>query len=290
MARKTVIIAITASSIASCSNTPTNNITIVPLGNMNYSWMSTYDSTTQKITYEANWVGSGWWYGDDAKKGKSANLSKYEQVVIEVDSIDEGIDKMGLSIEYTNNKATWIQVPVIDGRATLRATLEADYKKHVREIYLLGNHPGSIHLKNAYLRTKIEYTEPKMLKISDGFIDKKEFEGFSNKARLDFTYTTSGELTQTDTNGKTISMQNWAIGFLISIADTFHEKIPPRNIYITKTGLQTYSCYLDDIQYMLNITDSTTGQCGIKFVVWDLGNLKDVSTVCATISEEKYHN
>jgi len=286
MVRKTLIIII-AFMAAACTKMANTKVATKELGHMNYSWMSDYDSTTRNLSYEANWVGGGWWYGDDVGKGKSANLSSYEQIVIEIDSIDPSIKKMGLSIEYTNNQTTWLQVPVVNGKAVLRSTLNPEYKNKVREIYLLSCQPGKAHLKSAYMRSHIQYAEPHQLKITDGVIDKKQLEGFSKNARLDFTYSTSGELTQTDDKGKTISIHNWAVGFIISAVDTNEETAPGRSIHITKTGLQTYSCYLDDLQHMLAVTDSATGLCGLKFVVWPLGNLKDVHIVSATISEVK---
>lgn len=257
------------------------------LGDMTFGWNSSYDSTTNVITFNDKWVGHGWWYGDDGQKGTSADFSDYDRVVVEIDSISDGITKIGMSIQYTNTDvSTWVVSPVVDKKMTLRADLDEENKSHIREIYIQSSRVGSVRIADAYLAHKVRYAEPKQLEVVNGFISAEQFDGFSDDAIVEFNYRAEGELTALDDNGKIMSMDNWSIGIVCSLADIMEAEIPCRYIPVSSVGDVSYRCFMSDIRYMLNLKDDE-GLSGLYWNIWRMGNITEAYPVSAEIREVK---
>lgn len=103
------------------------------------------------------------------------------------------------------------------------------------------------------------------VKIDDiGNIDASEFEGYSDKAKVVFTYNVTGELTDKKGN----SIIGWGMA---SIHDIGYNAIGlflnPKSV-----GENSYTCTIEDLREYLDEVDPASRQRGLNFNVWEQGN------------------
>ena len=117
-------------------------------------------------------------------------------------------------------------------------------------------------LVNVELIARIAYEEtPKNATISDGgFIAASEFDGFTDNAKVVFTYNVSGDIS---------SYTNWGIGRVASNDAT--ESDPPTvmvgELSASALGDLTFTCLISDIKKALAATPE-----GIAFTMWGFGD------------------
>ena len=117
-------------------------------------------------------------------------------------------------------------------------------------------------LVNVELIARIAYEEtPKNATISDGgFIAASEFDGFTDNAKVVFTYNVSGDIS---------SYTNWGIGRVASNDAT--ESDPPTvmvgELSASALGDLTFTCLISDIKQALAATPE-----GIAFTMWGFGD------------------
>ena len=128
------------------------------LEDLGSGWESSYDAATKTITYDAGWKGRGWWVDP-------ADYSAYDVVVIDFEEQAIGVR---LVIEY--NDATSTNQDIDAGKTQLIATLDAEGKSSVKQIYIQSHAVGSVVLKRAYLATSddVEKEPVKDIELSTG--------------------------------------------------------------------------------------------------------------------------
>lgn len=113
------------------------------LTNLNGGWSSSYDANTKTITFDAGWVGRGWWYGSDT----GADYSSYDDLVIVFEPTDS---RFQVVIEY-NGGAETTTVGVEAGQSTIRATLNPTAKANIKQVYMQKSTAGTVVLQQAYV-------------------------------------------------------------------------------------------------------------------------------------------
>ncbi len=250
-----------------------------------FGWDSSFDSETNHVKYEASWGGRGWWYGDDNGDGLSADFSDYDRVVVELDNIAGKVGQFNLCVKYsTTEQESRNASTIVDGRATLRVDLDSLYKKNVKNIYVQCDSVGEAVIKRAYLEKHPKYGPSKELVMVNGVVSSDQFEGYSDKARVDFTFTTAGDIMGINEKNELVEMKGWGVGVICSVADVLGAEVTPYSILLTNLGEETYSCELGDLRYMLTVKDDD-GECGLYWTVWTIGNITEAHVIRTTIFE-----
>lgn len=109
-------------------------------------WSSSYDADTKTITFDADWVGRGWWF-DSAGQ----DFSAYDKVVVEF--AEEVPMMVKLVAQYAENAGADLEsdeayASVGATRVELALTSE---KKPIMQIYIQAAAAGKVVLKDAYL-------------------------------------------------------------------------------------------------------------------------------------------
>ena len=115
------------------------DLTLEDLGS---GWSSSYDAATKTITYDDAWTGRGWWLGE-------ADYSAYDNVVIDFEDQPIGVQVV---IEYNGGQANTVQ-GIGAGVTQVIATLDAEGKASVKQIYIQSKAKGAVVLKRAYVAT-----------------------------------------------------------------------------------------------------------------------------------------
>lgn len=151
MIRRLLTSLATVATVALCANADT--LDILPTFGSS-GWGSTYDAATQTITYESDWTGRGWWL---APGDKCTDYSAYDEIVIETKDNTIGYS---IVIEYAAEGSN-TSVSVEKGMDKGSATLDAERKNAVKQIYLQGHEAGTLTLTAAYLQNE-EVVDPSL--------------------------------------------------------------------------------------------------------------------------------
>lgn len=130
---------IAAAFLAVSANAAQLDLSLEDLGS---GWQSSYDATTKTITFDAGWVGRGWWL-------EAVDYSTYDNVVVDFETQELGVQ---LVIEYNNDvksSSTWVDA----GKTQIIAPLDAVGKSSVKQIYIQSSKAGTVVLKRAYVAT-----------------------------------------------------------------------------------------------------------------------------------------
>lgn len=278
--------------LSACNKTPNKETSSAKINylapdSMNMGWNTVYDSITHKLDFTDAWGGSGWIFGDDNGNGTSADFSEYKYVTANIANVEGKAQKIHICVCYTNSTVeSWNACSATKGESTLRVELNDTLKSHVYRIFLQCDSTGSFILRDSRLENNINYSEPKELQVSSlGVISCDQFDGYSDDARIDFTFVTEGEMLGINEKGELADMHCWCCGVICSIADVLSERLQKHYIFLSKIGEQSYSCYLRDIRDLLSATDEE-GECGIYWTVWTIGNLTKAEVARTTISEK----
>lgn len=258
-----------------------------PLGELAYGWQCQFSSDTSYVFFEERFGGCGWLFTE--APDSTADFSDYSHIVVVCENVDPAITKMSINVKYAGTEEmSWALAPVVNGKIVLTVDLNPDYSEKVSTVQLMSNRRGGMNLVSANLRIPIKYRPPVKLSISNGLISADQFSGFSDSAKVEFVYAVEGEMTGVDDDGNVVPTNNWSIGIICSYGDIMGEKLPPRYIPLTGTGVQKYSCFLGDLRYMLSARDDE-GECGIYWNIWRVGNITDARIRAALIREPKPH-
>ena len=115
------------------------------------------------------------------------------------------------------------------------------------------------------LNPSISYAEGRALTIGeDGFIAASEFTGLSDDAKVEFTYTLSGTLTNPNGSG----WKDWGIGRIGSNDDNGEgPSVVIGMLNATALGDLTFTCKFSAIKAALDVTPD-----GIVFALWNFGD------------------
>lgn len=255
------------------------------IDNMNYGWTSEFNPTNHRITFSEAWNGRGWIHGEENDE-QCIDLSQYDRVVVSLDSIQGEAKNLCLIVRYRDEDIESRDMStIVNGSTVLKVKLNRDYKKFVKSIFLLCETACEMKLTDAHLEKEHRYADRKELHQSEiGIISSDQFEGYSDNAVVEFAFETKGETNGTDQYGNTVDMRGWGVGMICSAADILGAELPTRGISFTNAGLQTYSCELGDLRYLLSQKDED-GECGIYWTVWKMGNINEAKILSTTIRE-----
>ena len=280
-----IALIVVVATFAACSNSGNNQYSLSP-NRANLTWRGDYDVSSHRMHYIGEWAGCGWWFGDDSVR-PAADFSDYDQLVVNVDSIEGDSVSLFLNVRYTTTDIiTSESAPIVNGHSTLHVNLDPYGKSHILEIFVMSKNPCELNIKSATFKKATRYGKPHVIKVYDGFIDASEFEGFSDDALVSFNYFADGEMTHISDSGTIEHMDNWVIGLVSSSADVIEATCPGRRIILKQIGEQSYDCLLGDIRYMLELADDD-GERGLYWVVWTGGNVTDVHIRNVTVREAK---
>ncbi len=269
---------------AGCSPNSDGLKRVMNLDKANLTWRGDYDNKTHWMHYTGEWAGFGWQYGDGNGR-PPADFSKYDQIVVVVDSVSSDTATLFLNVRYTTTSIiTSESAPIVNGKSTLHVNLNPEHKSHVLEFFVMSKYPCDMVVKSVVLSTATRYKKEHELKMNNGFIDASEFKGYSDDAMVSFNYYAGGEMTHVSDSGTIEPMNNWGIGIICSSADVIGNNCPGRQIILKKIGEQSFECRFGDLRYMLDYADDD-GERGLYWVVWTGGNVTDVHILGATIRE-----
>lgn len=122
-------------------------------------WSSSWDAATKTITYKDAWAGCGWWLCGTTP----ADYSDWDEVVIKIQPAEFNVN---IVIEYTTGEKdasnNWISsgksttATITAGESEGVATLDAEQKDKVMQIYLQAAAAGDLVLDAAYLQSGAE--------------------------------------------------------------------------------------------------------------------------------------
>ncbi len=115
------------------------------LTDLNSGWQSSYDATTQTITFEGDWTGRGWWLA-----GK--DCSRFTKVVIEIEPVAhycQLIAEYGTDGDNKDGEAQ--SAGCAAGETKIVLYLDEARKQHVLQFYLQSEKAGKIKIVKAYL-------------------------------------------------------------------------------------------------------------------------------------------
>lgn len=116
----------------------TEDLSLTDLGS---GWSSSYDATTQTITFEGDWTGRGWWLG-----GKDG--SRFTKVTVEIEPVDW---QLKLVVEYGSGEKTGSsEVMVAAGSSKLQLYLDDAYKAQIMQVYIQTSKAGAVKINKAY--------------------------------------------------------------------------------------------------------------------------------------------
>lgn len=116
----------------------TEDLSLTDLGS---GWQSSYDATTQTITFEGDWTGRGWWLG-----GKDG--SRFTKVTVEIEPVDW---QLKLVVEYgAGEKTGSSEVMVAAGSSKLQLYLDDAYKAQIMQVYIQTSKAGAVKINKAY--------------------------------------------------------------------------------------------------------------------------------------------
>lgn len=253
------------------NNKPTHKaLTLDDLGS-GWGDGTTYDAATKTITIGADWSGKGWWLD-------KADYSDFDMVWVKFATPTEATGKV--VVEYNDGTNNGDEGLFEVGTKEVVCKLSAA-KNSVKQIYIQGPAGSKYVLESAVVctqayfdaggsgDTKVEYeTEGKNIPFDEwGNILASEFEGYPDNAKVVFTYTTEGELTN-DAG----SIVGWGIGSISGLGDN---SIKVAEISAKAVGDNEITFLLSDLKVALAAGPDQYGRYGLYWNMWAQGNSKN---------------
>ena len=111
------------------------------LADLSAGWNSSYDATTNTITFEAGWVGRGWWLG-------GTDLSEYSSVTVEFEAAPfEG------KLVVQRADESMMEATFSAGATSVKCML-TDEISNINQIYIQNSEAGDLVLTAAYYTKK----------------------------------------------------------------------------------------------------------------------------------------
>jgi len=244
------------------------------------------------VTFTKGWTGVAIWLGE-------TDWSNYSKVTVEVSNVTD-MTAIQLYVEYNDGveKSTKL-VNVSDGVATATVELDKVGKASMKQIAIQPNAAGSLKVDRIYLTEAVEYAEGVNLTYDEyGNISASQFDGYSDDAKVVFTYNTTGTLT-TGSGEDEVSVVGWGTGSISSWLAA--EGADPRSVAVCDVPIKA----LGDNTLSLTIAElkealAFEGEWG-KGIYWNMysqGNststrvsaviyeVKDTSTPVVNINSE----
>ena len=111
------------------------------LADLSAGWNSSYDATTNTITFEAGWVGRGWWLG-------GVDLSEYSSVTVEFEAASFDGKLVVQRADETMMEATF------SAGATSVKCMLTDEISNINQIFIQNSEAGDLVLTTAYYTKK----------------------------------------------------------------------------------------------------------------------------------------
>lgn len=256
------------------------------INDINFGWDSEYDPTTQIIRFNEPWSGRGWMWGTDDDTIEFIDCKSEDKVVIELTDIKGPVSKISLVVMYAKKGVESRELStIVDGRTTIRVKLDEKSKGMVKRVFLMADAPCQMRIRRAYFDKLHHYSDHKVLRANNlGIISSDQFDGYTDKAMVEFTYETYGSVMGVNDYGETVDMRGWGLGVICSAADILGMELPTHTIAFQELGLQSYVCELGDLRYFLSLEDED-GESGLYWTVWPIGGLSRARVVGVTIAE-----
>ena len=100
---------------------------VLSLDNLGSGWSSSYNASSKTISYDSNWAGRGWWFGNDP----GLDFSSYSRIEIKTSALASNCK---LIVEYygAGNSEAYVNA----GSTTMTLDFDANGKKNVKQIYI----------------------------------------------------------------------------------------------------------------------------------------------------------
>lgn len=278
-----------AASMAFAANAVEINLPLTDLGS---GWSSSYDASTQTITYDSEWAGRGWWLG-------SVNYSDYEEVRVEIENPGW---YMQLIVQYNNEKSeayeehfSQTQPFGEDGVAVL--VLNEDLKNDVMQIYIQSGSAGEVKVLSGIVRNSEPAVEWDSKVIFEGNKEMDWYPGLEIDKNLIIEAGAGSQLvTEVEFSGDGYSFKygiNWTQDVLPSFTQTAGYQPEWLTIWTNQPTL-TFTFTTEDIEALEADEDGVLHLCGqggsITKVTLQKESSSAVRTVAPAACEDVYYN
>ena len=205
----------------------------------------------------------------------SADWSAYSKLCVVIESYNNDWGKVTFKDE-AETYVPEVTFNAITSQTTVTLNFDSEKAVDVYQLLIQGKTAGDvIKVSRVYLVEKVSYQEGKALGVDEwGNILASEFEGYSDKAKVEFTVSVTGEATNADG-----SVLGWGIGTIKSINcnDTGvnpADVVTVGSLTLGQIGDNVYIYTVGELKAALEAPANQYGLQGINWNVWDQGNAK----------------
>lgn len=243
----------------------TEDIDITSWG-WNYHATSSYADGVMTIKLSEDWGqgSTGWNSGTD--------WSRYNKLTVVIESYNNDYGK----VYFKNTSDATIAeqtFSTISSQTSVTVNFDPTQATSVKQVAIQGKASGDvIKVSRVYLTEAIEYEETGTAIEYDqwGNILASEFEGYEDNAKVVFTYTTTGELT--NASG---SIVGWGTGSITSLGDN---SIKVADVPIKALGENTLTFTLGELRTALEAGPDEYDRYGLYWNMYPQGNSTSTRT------------
>lgn len=243
----------------------TEDIDITSWG-WNYHATSSYADGVMTIKLSEDWGqgSTGWNSGTD--------WSRYNKLTVVIESYNNDYGK----VYFKNTSDATIAeqtFSTISSQTSVTVNFDPTQATSVKQVAIQGKASGDvIKVSRVYLTEAIEYEETGTAIEYDqwGNILASEFEGYEDNAKVVFTYTTTGELT--NASG---SIVGWGTGSITSLGDN---SIKVADVPIKALGENTLTFTLGELRTALEAGPDEYNRYGLYWNMYPQGNSTSTRT------------
>jgi len=233
----------------------------IPLDNWTWGFNSTASYAdgilTANITGGYGGVSTGWNDGTD--------WSKYNKLTVVIESYNNDWGKV--SFQNKDNEIIAEQsFSTINSRTSVVVNFDPSAATAVKQLSVQGKADGDvIKISRVYLTEAVEYEETgKEIAFDEwGNILASEFDGYSDQAKVVFTYNTTGELTNADG-----SIVGWGTGSIESI----DKSVKVTDVLVKALGDNELTLFLSDLRTALAAGPDEYSRYGLYWNMYAQGN------------------
>ena len=243
----------------------TEDIDITSWG-WNYHATSSYADGVMTIKLSEDWGqgSTGWNSGTD--------WSRYNKLTVVIESYNNDYGK----VYFKNTSDATIAeqtFSTISSQTSVTVNFDPTQATSVKQVAIQGKASGDvIKVSRVYLTEAIEYEETGTAIEYDkwGNILASEFEGYEDNAKVVFTYTTTGELTN-----ESGSIVGWGTGSITSLGDN---SIKVADVPIKALGENTLTFTLGELRTALEAGPDEYNRYGLYWNMYPQGNSTSTRT------------
>ncbi len=219
-----------------------------------------YDAATKTITFFEKWsYRPGWWLN-------SKDCSDYDEFVLEVENPDQVTIQVVVEYEATDEAGKTISSIAQGHDAKITVSLNADYKKVVRQIYLqcADDAPKSVTFKNAYFQNAVELSEVELTLVEGHTILASEFDKYADDTKIKLSFENQTDPYESRKGwgiGGFANSDNWTPTFNISAADGKAFDVMVTVGDFKKAAKNGTDSYVDGQYHKAGVTFNIYNQC-----------------------------